>query len=171
MKTVVSYQEYLSYWSLIKNLLISQKSLSWRSSNYDVMQCLNRSIIQNKNECANYIKLYLHPDAHTVRICSTNALNPKCRFYQTESNTTDDKAHVPGGLIFLNETSGLGYSPLKAYENKYVYNLIGGREKSNSLFTGNSIDLNRYLTSVRRNAKQDQEVGTNVDDRNWMDSE
>ena len=69
---------------------------------------------------------------------------------------------------FLNETSGLGYSPLKAYENKYVYNLII-QQKSKFLFTGNTIDLNRYLTSINRNIKQEQ-VGTNVDDNNWIHS-
>jgi len=132
------------------------------------MQCLNRSIIQNKDECANYIKLYLRLDEHTSRICSTNALNPKCRFYQTEHKNTPNSQspHNLNSLGFLNETSGLSYSPLKAYENKYVYNLVGGKD----LFTGNSIDLNRYLTSISRNPRQDQEVGTNLDDKNWIDS-
>ena len=65
--------------------------------------------------------------------------------------------------IVLNETSGLGYSPLKAYENKYVYNLIDKKH----LYTANTIDLNRYFTSINRFIKQEQ-IGTNVDDDNWL---
>lgn len=69
--------------------------------------------------------------------------------------------------IFLNETSGLGYSPLKAHENKYVYNQI---HKKNLLFTANTIDLNRYFTSINRYINQEQ-IATNVNDDSWINSE
>lgn len=69
--------------------------------------------------------------------------------------------------VFLNETSGLGYSPLKAHENKYVYNRI---QQKNFLFTANTIDLNRYFTSINRYTKQEQ-IATNVNDDGWINSQ
>lgn len=35
-----------------------------------------------KEECDNYIKMFLKINDDTFRLCATNALNPKCRFYQ-----------------------------------------------------------------------------------------
>ena len=66
--------------------------------------------------------------------------------------------------IVLNETSGVGFSPLRAYENKYVYNRI---EANNFLYTANTIDLNRHFTSINRQNGQER-VSTNVDDNNWL---
>lgn len=70
-------------------------------------------------------------------------------------------------LQVLNETSGLGLSPLKAYENNYFYHYD---EDRSNLYTGNSIDLNGYFTSVNRLGEQDR-LTTNVDDNNWIYSE
>ena len=154
------------------------------------MQCLNRSIISNKDECDNYIKLYQNLSDKIFRICSTNALNPKCRSYQFNEvrNNWQEKCLVylfffwlnfNISIIFvqkdgtnlensvvLNETSGLGYSPLRAYENKYVYNYI---EKSKFLYTANTIDLNRYFTSINKDVDQFR-ISTNMHDNNWLHS-
>jgi len=62
------------------------------------------------------------------------------------------------------EISGIGYSPLRAHENKYVYNYV---EKNKLLYTANSIDLNRYFTSINRLSGQEK-ISTNVDDTNWL---
>jgi hypothetical protein len=67
----------------------------------------------------------------------------------------------------FNETSGIGYSPLRAYESKYVYNYV---EKNRYLYTANSIDVNRYFTSINRFNEQDR-VSTNVDSAAWLHSE
>ena len=67
----------------------------------------------------------------------------------------------------FNETSGIGYSPLRAYESKYVYNYV---EKNGYLYTANSIDVNRYFTSINRFNEQDR-VSTNVDSAAWLHSE
>lgn len=67
---------------------------------------------------------------------------------------------------FLNESSGVGYVPLRANENKYIYNFV---EENNYLYTGNSIDLNEFFSSI--NLQSDQyKISTNVDDNNWINS-
>lgn len=151
---MIGARNYLYRLSLPSLNLIS--SISWSSSQFDQMQCLNRSIINNKEECDNYIKLYQHLNDYSFRICSTNALNPKCRFYHNKEEI----------LMVSNETSGLGYSPLRGFENKYVYNYI---DANNYLFTANTIDLNRYFTSINKETDQDR-ISTNMHDNNWLHS-
>ena len=70
----------------------------------------------------------------------------------------------------INETSGIGYSPLRAYENKYIYNYVDNDDKVKYLYTDNSIDLNRYFSSINRVFDQDNRISTNVDDNNWLNS-
>ncbi len=67
----------------------------------------------------------------------------------------------------INETSGIGYSPLRAYENKYIYNYVNTDKTNKYLYTANSIDLNRYFSSINRVFDQDK-ISTNVDDNNWL---
>lgn len=67
-------------------------------------------------------------------------------------------------LAVINETSGVAYSPIKAFESTYFYNYDSD---SGNLYTGNSIDLNRYFTSLNRLGDQDR-LSTNVDDNNWI---
>jgi hypothetical protein len=152
---MIGARNYLYRLSLPSLNLIS--SISWSSSQFDQMQCLNRSIINNKEECDNYIKLYQQINDNSFRICSTNALNPKCRFYHNKEEEI---------LMVSNETSGLGYSPLRGFENKYVYNYI---DTNNYLFTANTIDLNRYFTSINKETDQDR-ISTNMHDNNWLHS-
>jgi hypothetical protein len=64
----------------------------------------------------------------------------------------------------INETSGIGFSPIRAYENKYAYNYV---DSTKTLYTANSIDLNRYFTSINKAYDQDR-ISTNVDDNNWL---
>ncbi|RNA40880.1 Semaphorin [Brachionus plicatilis] len=62
----------------------------------------------------------------------------------------------------INETSGVGQAPLKAYESKYAYNYANNR-----LYAANSIDLNRFYTSINGLYDQDR-ITTNVDDNTWL---
>jgi hypothetical protein len=156
------------------------KRETWKSSSIDSLKCLNRSVILNKvnycllsifsyngvnffiyiltrkDECDNYVKMFVKLNEKTFRVCSTNSLNPKCRVYVRN----EESEHMESSM----EMSGIGYSPLRAYENKYVYNYV---QKNKLLYTANSIDLNRYFTSINRLSGQER-ISTNVDDTNWL---
>ncbi len=113
--------------------------------------------------------MFLQMNNNTYRVCSTNALNPKCRFYQfklnvNETHVGNGKSSILENALILNETSGIGFSPLRAYENKFAYNYV---PQNNYLFIANTFDLNRYFTSINRLIDQDS-VDTNVNDNNWL---
>ncbi|CAF0729646.1 unnamed protein product [Brachionus calyciflorus] len=157
---LIGARNYLYQLKLPELDIISNQT--WTSSQIDTINCLNRSIISNKDECDNYIKLYLKINENVFKICSTNALNPKCRFYglkNIDSEFSDKKFEKS---YIINETSGIGQAPLKAYESKYAYNFVNER-----LYTANSIDLNRFFTSINGLYDQDR-ISTNVDDNNWI---
>lgn len=59
----------------------------------------------------------------------------------------------------------MAYSPLKAYESTYFYDYDSA---TGNLYTGNSIDLNRYFTSLNRLGNDEDRLTTNVDDNNWI---
>ncbi len=75
-------------------------------------------------------------------------------------NGSDESFHI------VNETSGIGYTPLKAYDTKYLYNYV---RQTNTLYTAAALDLNRHFTSINRISEQST-VSTNLDDSNWLHS-
>ena len=106
-------------------------------------------------------------DEKTYRLCGTNSLNPKCRYYQFDDD--DEKKRTISSSLFRNESSGIGIAPLRAFEKNYVYNYISEKRY---LFSANSIDLNRHFTSINRLNMDDESylISTNIDDRGWIHS-
>lgn len=69
----------------------------------------------------------------------------------------------------LNETSGLGLIPIRAFDNKYIYNYVDNQRMQSVLFAANALDLNRHFTGISQIVDQNA-ITTNLDDNNWLNS-
>ncbi|XP_009471516.1 PREDICTED: semaphorin-6A [Nipponia nippon] len=59
------------------------KKLTWKSRQADVDTCRMKG--KHKDECHNFIKVLLKRNEDTLFICGTNAFNPSCRNYKTDT--------------------------------------------------------------------------------------
>ncbi|KAK7933514.1 hypothetical protein WMY93_004410 [Mugilogobius chulae] len=59
------------------------KKLTWKSRQADVDTCRMKG--KHKDECHNFIKVLLQQNDDTLFVCGTNAFNPSCRTYKTDS--------------------------------------------------------------------------------------
>ncbi|XP_076859613.1 LOW QUALITY PROTEIN: semaphorin-6A [Brachyhypopomus gauderio] len=63
------------------------KKLTWKSRQADVDTCRMKG--KHKDECHNFIKVLLQQNDDTLFVCGTNAFNPSCRTYKTDSLEAD----------------------------------------------------------------------------------
>ncbi|XP_005877573.1 PREDICTED: semaphorin-6D isoform X4 [Myotis brandtii] len=63
-----------------KTEVIPSKKLTWRSKQQDRENCAMKG--KHKDECHNFIKVFVPRNDEMVFVCGTNAFNPICRFYR-----------------------------------------------------------------------------------------
>ncbi|XP_016043110.2 semaphorin-6A isoform X2 [Erinaceus europaeus] len=59
------------------------KKLTWKSRQTDVDTCRMKG--KHKDECHNFIKVLLKKNDDTLFVCGTNAFNPSCKNYKTDT--------------------------------------------------------------------------------------
>ncbi|XP_067377147.1 semaphorin-6A isoform X2 [Channa argus] len=59
------------------------KKMTWKSRQPDVDTCRMKG--KHKDECHNFIKVLLQQNDDTLFVCGTNAFNPSCRTYKTDT--------------------------------------------------------------------------------------
>uniref|UniRef100_UPI00398ED662 semaphorin-6D isoform X2 n=1 Tax=Pristiophorus japonicus TaxID=55135 RepID=UPI00398ED662 len=74
--------------------IISSKKLTWKSRQQDRSNCAMKG--KHKDECHNFIKVFVPKTDDTVFVCGTNAFNPVCRYYQLD--TLDYNGEEVSGL-------------------------------------------------------------------------
>ncbi|XP_020377940.1 sema domain, transmembrane domain (TM), and cytoplasmic domain, (semaphorin) 6D, like isoform X2 [Rhincodon typus] len=74
--------------------IISSKKLTWKSRQEDRNNCAMKG--KHKDECHNFIKVFVPKSDGTVFVCGTNAFNPVCRYYRLD--TLDYNGEEVSGL-------------------------------------------------------------------------
>ncbi|XP_059192322.1 semaphorin-6A isoform X2 [Centropristis striata] len=59
------------------------KKMTWKSRQADVDTCRMKG--KHKDECHNFIKVLLQQNDDSLFVCGTNAFNPSCRTYKTDT--------------------------------------------------------------------------------------
>ncbi|KAM9311258.1 semaphorin-6D isoform 2-T2 [Gastrophryne carolinensis] len=77
------------------------RKLTWRSGQADRRNCAMKG--KHKDECHNYIKVFVPRNDEMVFVCGTNAFNPMCRYYRLSTLEYDGE-----------EISGLARCPFDA---------------------------------------------------------
>nr|XP_045011725.1 semaphorin-6D isoform X7 [Jaculus jaculus] len=77
------------------------KKLTWRSKQQDRENCAMKG--KHKDECHNFIKVFVPRNDEMVFVCGTNAFNPMCRYYKLNTLEYDGE-----------EISGLARCPFDA---------------------------------------------------------
>uniref|UniRef100_A0A8C6GEG8 Sema domain, transmembrane domain (TM), and cytoplasmic domain, (semaphorin) 6D n=1 Tax=Mus spicilegus TaxID=10103 RepID=A0A8C6GEG8_MUSSI len=81
--------------------VIPSKKLTWRSRQQDRENCAMKG--KHKDECHNFIKVFVPRNDEMVFVCGTNAFNPMCRYYRLRTLEYDGE-----------EISGLARCPFDA---------------------------------------------------------
>ncbi|XP_028351496.1 semaphorin-6D isoform X5 [Physeter macrocephalus] len=84
-----------------KTEIIPNKKLTWRSRQQDRENCAMKG--KHKDECHNFIKVFVPRNDEMVFVCGTNAFNPMCRYYRLNTLEYDGE-----------EISGLARCPFDA---------------------------------------------------------
>ncbi|XP_001112417.3 semaphorin-6D isoform X8 [Macaca nemestrina] len=84
-----------------KTEVIPSKKLTWRSRQQDRENCAMKG--KHKDECHNFIKVFVPRNDEMVFVCGTNAFNPMCRYYRLSTLEYDGE-----------EISGLARCPFDA---------------------------------------------------------
>ncbi|XP_051776632.1 sema domain, transmembrane domain (TM), and cytoplasmic domain, (semaphorin) 6D, like isoform X2 [Erpetoichthys calabaricus] len=84
-----------------KNEIVPYRKLTWRSRQADRENCAMKG--KHKDECHNFIKVFVPRNDDLVFICGTNAFNPMCRYYRLDNLEYDGE-----------EISGLARCPFDA---------------------------------------------------------
>ncbi|KAG9489334.1 hypothetical protein GDO78_005366 [Eleutherodactylus coqui] len=84
-----------------KTEVTPSKKLTWRSGQADRKNCAMKG--KHKDECHNYIKVFVPRNDEMVFVCGTNAFNPMCRYYRLSTLEYDGE-----------EISGLARCPFDA---------------------------------------------------------
>ncbi|XP_064373418.1 semaphorin-6D isoform X11 [Dromaius novaehollandiae] len=79
----------------------SKQKLTWRSRQQDRENCAMKG--KHKDECHNFIKVFVPRNDEMVFVCGTNAFNPMCRYYRLNTLEYDGE-----------EISGLARCPFDA---------------------------------------------------------
>ncbi|XP_012861815.1 semaphorin-6D isoform X1 [Echinops telfairi] len=74
--------------------VIPRKKLTWRSKQQDRENCAMKG--KHKDECHNFIKVFVPRNDEMVFVCGTNAFNPMCRYYKL--NTLEYDGEEISGL-------------------------------------------------------------------------
>ncbi|XP_038606117.1 semaphorin-6D isoform X4 [Tachyglossus aculeatus] len=81
--------------------IIPHKKLVWRSRQQDRENCAMKG--KHRDECHNFIKVFVPRNDEMVFVCGTNAFNPMCRYYRLNTLEYDGE-----------EISGLARCPFDA---------------------------------------------------------
>ncbi|XP_031227591.1 semaphorin-6D isoform X10 [Mastomys coucha] len=81
--------------------VLPSKKLTWRSRQQDRENCAMKG--KHKDECHNFIKVFVPRNDEMVFVCGTNAFNPMCRYYRLSTLEYDGE-----------EISGLARCPFDA---------------------------------------------------------
>ncbi|XP_053128264.1 semaphorin-6D isoform X9 [Hemicordylus capensis] len=84
-----------------KGEVTPSKKLTWRSKQQDRENCAMKG--KHKDECHNFIKVFVPRNDEMVFVCGTNAFNPMCRYYRLNTLEYDGE-----------EISGLARCPFDA---------------------------------------------------------
>ncbi|XP_039413309.1 semaphorin-6D isoform X6 [Corvus cornix cornix] len=84
-----------------KSEVTPSKKLTWRSKQQDRENCAMKG--KHKDECHNFIKVFVPRNDEMVFVCGTNAFNPMCRYYRLNTLEYDGE-----------EISGLARCPFDA---------------------------------------------------------
>ncbi|XP_073424551.1 semaphorin-6D isoform X4 [Dendrobates tinctorius] len=84
-----------------KTEVTPSRKLTWRSGQPDRKNCAMKG--KHKDECHNYIKVFVPRNDEMVFVCGTNAFNPMCRYYRLSTLEYDGE-----------EISGLARCPFDA---------------------------------------------------------
>ncbi|XP_061451389.1 semaphorin-6D isoform X9 [Rhineura floridana] len=84
-----------------KGEVAPSKKLTWRSKQQDRENCAMKG--KHKDECHNFIKVFVPRNDEMVFVCGTNAFNPMCRYYRLNTLEYDGE-----------EISGLARCPFDA---------------------------------------------------------
>uniref|UniRef100_A0A8D2J0W5 Semaphorin 6D n=1 Tax=Varanus komodoensis TaxID=61221 RepID=A0A8D2J0W5_VARKO len=84
-----------------KGEVVPSKKLTWRSKQQDRENCAMKG--KHKDECHNFIKVFVPRNDEMVFVCGTNAFNPMCRYYRLSTLEYDGE-----------EISGLARCPFDA---------------------------------------------------------
>lgn len=84
-----------------KTEVTPSRKLTWRSGQADRKNCAMKG--KHKDECHNYIKVFVPRNDEMVFVCGTNAFNPMCRYYRLSTLEYDGE-----------EISGLARCPFDA---------------------------------------------------------
>ncbi|XP_007170519.1 semaphorin-6D isoform X6 [Balaenoptera acutorostrata] len=84
-----------------KTEVIPNKKLTWRSRQQDRENCAMKG--KHKDECHNFIKVFVPRNDEMAFVCGTNAFNPMCRYYRLNTLEYDGE-----------EISGLARCPFDA---------------------------------------------------------
>ncbi|XP_078283581.1 semaphorin-6D isoform X1 [Rhinoraja longicauda] len=74
--------------------ITSNKKLTWKSRQQDRNNCAMKG--KHKEECHNFIKVFVPKTDETMFVCGTNAFNPICRYYRLD--TLDHNGEELSGL-------------------------------------------------------------------------
>lgn len=74
--------------------ITSNQKLTWKSRQQDRSNCAMKG--KHKEECHNFIKVFVPKTDETVFVCGTNAFNPVCRYYRLD--TLDHNGEEVSGL-------------------------------------------------------------------------
>ncbi|KAM3828077.1 semaphorin-6D isoform 3-T3 [Vipera latastei] len=77
-----------------KGEVVPSKKLTWRSKQQDRENCAMKG--KHKDECHNFIKVFVPRNDEMVFVCGTNAFNPVCRYYRL--NTLEYDGEEINGL-------------------------------------------------------------------------
>uniref|UniRef100_A0A493TNW1 Semaphorin-6D n=1 Tax=Anas platyrhynchos platyrhynchos TaxID=8840 RepID=A0A493TNW1_ANAPP len=84
-----------------KSEVTPSRKLTWRSRQQDRENCAMKG--KHKDECHNFIKVFVPRNNEMVFVCGTNAFNPMCRYYRLNTLEYDGE-----------EISGLARCPFDA---------------------------------------------------------
>uniref|UniRef100_A0A3Q1J4C6 Sema domain-containing protein n=1 Tax=Anabas testudineus TaxID=64144 RepID=A0A3Q1J4C6_ANATE len=74
---------FLCTQEILKKWYYLSLKLTWKSRQADVDTCRMKG--KHKDECHNFIKVLLQQNDDTLFVCGTNAFNPSCRTYKTDT--------------------------------------------------------------------------------------
>ncbi|XP_041082382.1 semaphorin-6D-like isoform X4 [Polyodon spathula] len=84
-----------------RNEIVPYRKLTWRSRQQDRENCAMKG--KHRDECHNFIKVFVPRNDDLVLVCGTNAFNPMCRYYRLDNLEYDGE-----------EISGLARCPFDA---------------------------------------------------------
>ncbi|XP_041074469.1 semaphorin-6D-like isoform X3 [Polyodon spathula] len=76
-----------------RNEIIPYRKLTWRSRQQDRENCAMKG--KHRDECHNFIKVFVPRNDDLVLVCGTNAFNPMCRYYRLD-NLEYDREEISG---------------------------------------------------------------------------